>query len=385
MIADLGLDQIRTAAEILSGAARRTSLLTSSSLASRVGGEVIVKAEHLQRTGSFKIRGAYTRLSQLDEQQAKAGVVAASAGNHAQGVAWASTSRGIPSTVVMPIFAPLQKVEATRQYGATVELYGDTFEDSLARAAAIAKSTGAMMIHPFDDPWIIAGQGTVGLEICEDAGDFDRVVVPVGGGGLISGIALALRALRPDVKIFGVHPASTPRTIADGASVKEPGGLTSALINDLVDDVIDVEEDAIVEAILFYLERMKQIVEGAGALPVAALLSGLIPTDGRTLVVCSGGNIDPGLLQRVIRHGLGAVGRYLFMRVTIDDRPGQLQRILQLLADNAVNVLSVVHHRTAPALSVGAVEVELTLETRDQDHADEVVEAVTSAGYQVRR
>ncbi|HVL79993.1 MAG TPA: threonine ammonia-lyase [Actinomycetota bacterium] len=379
------LGEVQEAAELLSGVARRTPILTSSSLDERVGGRVLIKAEHLQRTGSFKVRGAYVRLHRCTRGDSARGVVAASAGNHAQGVAWAASELSIASTIVMPVFAPLQKVEATRRYGAEVVLHGETFEESLAHAQELAADRGALFVHPFDDPHVIAGQGTVGLEILAEAGEVDRVVVPLGGGGLISGIATAVKALAPGVEVVGVHPAATPHTIADGAAVKEPGELTRPIIDDLVDRVIELGEDDIADAILFALERTKQVIEGAGVLALAAMLAGAVPAAGRTVAVCSGGNIDPGLLMRVIRHGLGAAHRYLVVSLTLDDRPGQLRMVMDLLASMLVNVLSVVHHRSSPRLAVGAVEVELTLETRDRSHADEVVRALEEAGYGVRK
>ncbi len=382
MIAAPGIGEIEEAADLLAGVTHRTPLLTSSALSRRVGGELVLKAEHLQRTGSFKIRGAYVHIARLPPEGRTNGVVAASAGNHAQGVAFAASAIGVGSTVVMPVFASLAKAEATRGYGATVELHGETFEESLDHARRIAEEREAAFVHAFDDPWVIAGQGTVGLEIADDAPDVDRVIVPVGGGGLAAGVAVALRARRPDVPVIGVHPAASPVTIADGAAVAERGRHTAPLLSELLTDVVEVGEEPISEAILLLLERTKQVIEGAGALPLAALLAGAVPATGRSLLVTSGGNIDPGLLMRVMRHGLGEAGRYLFVRVLLEDRPGQLQRIVSLLADMLVNILSVVHHR-AGALPVGAVEVELTLETRDREHAEEIVRALREAGYTV--
>ena len=373
---------IERARALLHGIAHRTPLLRSSTLSTRVGTQLAVKAEHLQRTGSFKIRGAYVRIASMDPPRP---VVAASAGNHAQGVAWAARAHGVACTVVMPTYASLAKIEATRGYGAIVDLHGDTFEDSLLRAREIADSTGATLIHAFDDPDVIAGQGTVGAEICEDAPDAQRVVVPVGGGGLAAGVAVAVKSLRPEIRVIGVRPASSPDTIADGAAVAAFGRHTAPLLASHVDEIIAVDDEVISQAILAHLEVMKQVVEGAGALPLAAMLSGAIEPGGETVLICSGGNIDPGLLMRVIRHGLAEAGRYLFVRIVLEDRPGRLQAVLALLAELKVNVLSVTHHRAGHALPVGGVEVELTVETRDRAHADEVVAALVGAGYQVGR
>jgi threonine dehydratase len=374
---------IEAARAVLDGLVHRTPILRSESLSRMLGGEILTKAEHLQRTGSFKIRGAAVRIAALDDAARAAGVVTASAGNHAQGVAWAAARLGVAATIVMPTSASLAKVEATRGYGASVELHGETFEDAMARARQIVEERRATFVHPFDDPLVIAGQGTIGLEICEDVPHVDRVLVPVGGGGLAAGIATAVKALRPATSVVGVRPAQQPRTIADGAAVADLGEHTAPVLQALLDDVVAVDDEAISEAIVAYLERTKQVVEGAGALGLAALLAGKVTGTGTTLVVASGGNIDPGLLMRVIRHGLGESGRYLFVRVLIDDRPGQLRDVLDLLAGQVVNVVSVVHHR-AGALPLGRVEVELTVETRDRAHADEVVQALRAAGYVVK-
>jgi threonine dehydratase len=380
---EVGLEEVRAAAGLLRGVAHRTPTLTSTSLSRRVGGEVLIKAEHLQRTGAFKIRGAYNRISHLSPAERERGVIAASAGNHAQGVALAASMLGVRSTIVMPAYASLPKVEATESYGARVVLAGDTVEDALERAKRLAQETGAVQIHPFDDPRIIAGQGTVGLEICEDTPEVERVIVGVGGGGLISGVATAIKALRPEVEVVGVRPAAAPATIADGAAVEVRGAVTGPILDRLVDEVVSVGEDEISQAIVAHLERHKQVVEGAGALPLAALLCGKVPARGRSVLVVSGGNIDPGLLARVIRHGLEGAGRYLFVRLQLPDRPGELQGALALLSGMQVNVVSVVHHRIGLTLPVNEVEVELTLETRNRQHAAEVRSALLDAGYKL--
>jgi threonine dehydratase len=357
----VNLDDIRRAAALLDGVAYRTPI-------ERFRDGIVYKAEHRQRTGSFKIRGAFVKVSAVN-----APVVAASAGNHAQGVAWAAARAGVPATIVMPVTASIPKVEATRSYGAEVVLHGETFDDAMEHA----RSLDGVLIHPFDDEDVIAGQGTVGLEICEDAPDVNRVVVPVGGGGLASGIATAVKALRPRTVVVGVRAAATPATIADGAAVQTP--MKRAL--SMLDDMVEVSEESVSQAIVAYLEEAKQLIEGAGALPLAAVLEGKLAASGTTLLVASGGNIDPGLLMRVIRHGLSTAGRYLFVRVRLRDRPGQLQRVLALLAQQLVNVVSIVHHRAGLVAGIEEVEVELTLETRGREHASEVLEALETAGY----
>lgn len=376
-------EDVSAAGDLLDGVVHHTPLLSSRTLSELCGGEVLIKAEHLQRTGSFKIRGAYVRIAKLTEAERAAGVVAASAGNHAQGVAWAASRLGVPATVVMPIYASLAKVEATRSYGASVELVGETIEEALARARELAQGE-RVLVHPYDDPWVIAGQATLGQELATDAPDADQVIVPVGGGGLMAGIAAALKDARPEIRVVGVRPAAAPATIADGAAVAELGSRTRPVIDELTDDVVAVGENAIAEAIVLLAERTKQVVEGAGALPLAAVLAGAVELRGRTVLVASGGNIDAGLLIRVIRHGLEEGGRYLFVRVMLEDRPGRLGAVLALLADLRVNVVSVVHHRAGLTLPVGVVEVELTLETRGRTHADEVVDHLDAAGYDVR-
>lgn len=376
-------ERITEAGRVLRGVVHHTPLLSSRTLSELCGGEILIKAEHLQRTGSFKIRGAYVRIAKLTDAERAAGVVAASAGNHAQGVAWAASRLDVPATVVMPIYASLAKVEATRSYGADVELVGETIEESLARARELAEG-GRVLVHPFDDPWVIAGQATLGHEIASDAPTADQVIVPVGGGGLIAGVAAALKAARPEIRVVGVRPAAAPATIADGAAVAELGSRTGPAVTELVDEMVAVDENAVAEALVLLAERTKQVVEGAGALPLAAVLDGAVEPRGRTVLVASGGNIDAGLLIRVIRHGLEEGGRYLFVRVMLEDRPGRLQAVLALLADLRVNVVSVVHHRAGLTLPVGAVQVELTLETRGRTHADEVLRHLIDAGYDAR-
>ena len=320
------LADIREARERLRGVAQVTPIHYSETLSRRAGRPVHLKAENLQRTGSFKIRGAYNRIATLGEDERAAGVVAASAGNHGQAVAWAAREVGVSATVFMPQDSPMAKVDATRNYGAQVELGGALFDDALAAAARHAETTGATFVHPFEDNRIIAGQGTIGLELVEQVPDLGTVVIPIGGGGLAAGISLALRALRPELRIVGVEAGkSSGFTIADGIHVKHPGELTMSILDETLDDRVEVTDDQISAAIILLVERAKLVVEGAGAASVAALLAGLCGGSGTVVPILSGGNIDPTLLIAVMRHGLTLAGRYLVIRTRVPDRPGELQ------------------------------------------------------------
>jgi threonine dehydratase len=391
------LDDIRHAAERIAVVAGHTPLLRSRTFSEWCGCEVYLKHEQRQRTGSFKIRGAYNKLLSLGADQRAAGVVAASAGNHAQGVASAAAALGVPATIYMPVLSSLAKMGATRDYGARVELVGDSFEAALAAAAADAADGAKTLVHPFDDEAVIAGQGTVGLEIDADAPpDVDTVVVPLGGGGLISGIALALDALRPDVRVVGVEVegyAPYARdgggrrgndTIADGIAVKRPGTITRPLVERLVDEVVTVTDAQIAQAIIHLLEREKVVIEGAGAAGLAALLCGRVRSR-RPVIVLSGGNIDTPRLVQVIRFGLTTAGRYLVVRTRLEDRPGELMKLLKVLADASVNVLLVSHHREGIDMSVAETGIELTMETRGEGHAGEIVGLFEAAGYPITR
>ncbi|MEU4496893.1 threonine ammonia-lyase [Streptomyces sp. NBC_00210] len=394
------LDDIRGAQKMLSGVARTTPMEGSRHLSQLVGAPVHLKCENLQRTGSFKLRGAYVRIAGLSPEERAAGVVAASAGNHAQGVALASSLLGVRSTVFMPMGAPLPKVAATREYGAEVKLHGQVIDETLAAAQEYAHDTGAVFIHPFDHPDIIAGQGTVGLEILEQCPEVRTIVIGVGGGGLVAGIAVAVKALRPDVKLVGVqaegsaayppslsagHPVSidAPTTMADGIKVGRPGDVPFKIIGDLVDEVRTVSEDALSSALLLCLERAKLVVEPAGASPVAALLSEPRSFKGPVVALLSGGNVDPLLMQRILRHGMAAAGRYLSLRVRLTDRPGALAALLGSLSVVDANVLDVSHVRTDPRLGLTEVEVELQLETKGPEHCEQVATALREAGYTV--
>ncbi|MGI5127293.1 threonine ammonia-lyase [Pseudonocardia sp. CA-107938] len=396
----VSVDEIRAARELLRGVINETPVAGSRALSELAGGPVWLKCENLQRTGSFKIRGAYTRLSRLDDAQRARGVVAASAGNHAQGVALAASMLGIAATVYMPEGAALPKVGATRGYGATVELVGDTIDDSIAEATAFAARTGAEFVHPFDHRDIVAGQGTVGLEILEQVPDVATVLVCTGGGGLLGGIAAAVRAERPDVCVVGVQaagaaawPASiaagapvaleSMRTIADGIAVGRPGDLTFDQVRSLVDDILTVDEDALSRALLLLLERAKMLVEPAGAAAVAALMQEPRRFATPAVAVLSGGNIDPLVLWHVLQHGMAATGRYLTLRVRVGDRPGALAGVVSLVGRAGANVVDVAHSRISGALPLGDVDIDLVLETRGPDHSAEVVAALGAAGHHV--
>ncbi|MDX3504309.1 threonine ammonia-lyase [Streptomyces sp. ATCC51928] len=394
------LDDVRGAQKMLSGVARVTALEGSRHLTELVGAPVHLKCENLQRTGSFKLRGAYVRISGLTPVERAAGVVAASAGNHAQGVALASSLLGVRSTVFMPVGAPLPKVAATREYGAEVRLHGQVVDETLAAAERYAEETGAVFIHPFDHPDIIAGQGTVGLEILEQCPEVRTIVLGIGGGGFAAGVAVAVKALRPDVRIVGVqaegaacyppslavgHPVSldSPATMADGIKVGRPGDIPYRLVEELVDEVRTVTEDELSSALLLCLERAKLVVEPAGASPVAALLSDPKAFRGPVVAVLSGGNVDPLLMQRILRHGMSAAGRYLSLRLRLTDRPGALAALLAALTVADANVLDISHVRTDPRLGLTEAEVDLRLETKGPQHCAEVEAALRAAGYRV--
>jgi|TARA_B100001167_G_scaffold189887_1_gene155464 threonine dehydratase len=398
------LADIEDAAATLSGVIRRTPMDESLHLTDLLGVPVALKLENLQRTGSFKIRGAANRLSRLTESERARGVVAASAGNHAQGVALAAHELGISATIFMPLGVPVPKLLATRGYGADVVLEGATVETPLRLAAEFAERTGAVLIHPFDHPDIITGQGTLGLELMDDMPDLDTVIIGIGGGGLMSGVAAAVKAraaaVGRTVRVIGVqaensaaYPVSlaagrpmevaTRATIADGIAVARPGDLPFEIISQLVDEVVTVSEDDIARALLVLLERAKQVVEPAGAVGVAAILAGKVAAHGPTACVLSGGNIDPLLLQRVVAHGLSASGRYMTMRIPLPDRPGQLARVSELLALAGANVIEVLHTRHGQGLQISEVILQLSVETRGEEHKAHVIATLENAGFVV--
>lgn len=378
-----------------------TPLAPSRTLHDITGADMYLKAENMQRSGSFKVRGASFKVSRLSEKERKRGVIAASAGNHAQGVAIAAAQAGIPCTIVMPEAAPLAKVMATQGYGARVVLHGVTYDDAYQHCLELQAQSGAAFVHAFDDPDVIAGQGTLGLEMLSDLPDADALVVPIGGGGLISGIAIAAKALRPNITVIGVQAAGaasmhaaldagelrtlpTIATIADGIAVKRPGDLTFEIIRQLVDDVVLVEDEAIISAVLFLMERNKMLIEGAGAVGVAALLSGTLKLPGKkVLVPLTGGNIDINLVGRFIEHGLAAAGRYFVIHTCLVDRPGELMRLLEIISEMRINVIDVRHQRISSRLPIMQREETLTLETRDRAQCEQLLERLREAGYVV--
>ena len=383
------LPDIEAARARLEGVARVTPVYRSDTLSQTCGRDVHLKAENLQRTGSFKVRGAYNRISTLTGDERAAGVVAASAGNHGQAVAWAAREVGAKARIFMPQDAPMAKVDATRHYGADVELTGPAIEEALDAATAYVAETGATLVHPFEDPAIMAGQGTIGLELIEQVPDLGTVLIPIGGGGLASGISLALRAVKPELRIVGVQAAGTlpdgpGYTIADGIAVKKPGELTMSILGRTLDEIVSVTDEEISAAIVLLLERTKLVVEGAGAVGVAALLAGKAGGSGAVVPIVSGGNIDATLLISVMRHGLAAAGRYLVVRTRVPDHPGELARLLTLLANDRVNVVEVEHQRET-GNPVGQTGVELTLLTRDAAHCDEIITNLARWGYPADR
>ncbi|MGO2930859.1 threonine ammonia-lyase [Microbacterium sp.] len=397
------LAEFEEAARGLESVISHTPTLPSRALSDILGAPVLLKMENLQRTGSFKIRGAGHRLAQLTAEERSHGVVAASAGNHAQGVALAAQALGIPATIFMPLGVPVPKLLATRGYGAEVVLEGETVTTSLRLAAEFAERTGAIMIHPFDHRDIVIGQGTLGLELIEDAPDVDTILVGIGGGGVIAGVAAAAKAAAVaagrSVRVIGVqaenaaavppsltagHPVAieTRPTIADGILVAQPGAVPFEIIQDLVDDVVTVTDDDIARAILILLEQAKVVVEPAGAVGVAAILAGKVSNTGKTLSVLTGGNIDPLLLQRVVSHGLAASGRYLTIRIPLPDRPGQLARVSELVAEAGANVMEVMHTRHGQGMQISEVSLQLSIETRGAEHTELTLDTLRRAGYE---
>jgi threonine dehydratase len=379
------LADVQEARRRLSGIAEETPIYLSETFSRRCGREVRLKAENLQRTGSFKVRGAVNKLSTLTSEERTAGVVAASAGNHGQAVAWAARELGAPATIYVPVNAPMAKVEACRNYGAETVMTGEYFEDALVAAERHVVEIGGTFIHPYEDQLVIAGQGTIGLELAEQVPDVDTVLIPIGGGGLSVGVATALRGVRPDVRLVGVRAGVDGETIADGIAVKIPSDFTMPLLDDLLDDIVHVTDEEISEAIVLLLERAKLVVEGAGAVGVAALLAGRAGGSGTAVPILSGGNIDATMLISVMRHGLTAAGRYLVVRTQLSDRPGSLIKLLSLVAEERGNVISVEHHREGMDIPVTETEVELTLVTRDEEHCRRLLDAMAEGGYGVER
>lgn len=393
------LQDIREAREILKSVVYKTGVVHNTTFSEMSGNSVYLKMENLQKTGSFKLRGAFNKIAHLTDEEKRHGVIASSAGNHAQGVAMGATFYGIKSTIVMPKHAPLSKISATKSYGADVLLYGNVYDEAYAEARRLQKETGATFIHPFNDPQVIAGQGTIGLEILEDLPDADAIVVPIGGGGLISGVSIAAKSIKPGIKIIGVQSKNMPSmaesvenkkittvdgtpTIADGIAVKTPGELTFSIIRKYVDNIITVDEDEIANAILLLLERAKVIAEGAGAVPVAAILNRMEDfRDKKIVALVSGGNIDVNILSRIIDKGLVKGGRKIFLDTLIPDRPGTLWRLLNLVAETGANVLSVTHNRSTRDVAIGYAKVELELETVNEEHIEKIKNVLTENGY----
>ena len=389
-----GLEDIDAARTRIASLARVTPVFSSETLGRLSGRRVFLKAENLQRTGSFKIRGAFNKILTLADAERAAGVVTASSGNHGQAVALAAREAGVHATVFMPEDAAMAKVDAARSYGAEVVLVGEGYDEAHQAALELVEG-GATLVHAFEDPAVIAGQGTLGLELAEQLPeDVEVLVVPVGGGGLASGISLALKERRPRLRIVGVQAASCApyvgkepagMTIADGIAVKKPGELTRSILADRIDSWVTVEDDEIARAIVLLLERVKLVVEGAGATAVAALLEGMIEGDGPACALLSGGNIDASQLVEVARHGLTRSGRFLVLRTRLDDRPGALAKLLALLAEQHVNVHAVEHHREGMDLPVTGTEVELTVATRDEEHCEQLLQLLADRGYEAER
>ncbi len=404
-LAGPALADFEAARSVVSRVAEVTPMESSRYLTELLGSPVYLKCENLQRTGSYKIRGAYNRLARLSDEEKARGVVAASAGNHAQGVAFAARELGIAATIFMPVGVALPKLQATRNYGADVVLRGHTVEEPLRAAAEFAAKTGAVLIPPFDHADVIAGQGTLGLEILDQVPDLETVIVPIGGGGLISGIASALKqkfaAEGRSVRIIGVQAANAAAypvsirngkpteitispTIADGIAVSKPGILNFEIIKDAVDEIVTVTDDDIARALLVLLERAKLVVEPAGAVAVAAIMTGQVSNAGTTVAILSGGNIDPLVMERVISRGLAASDRYLKLRLMLKDRPGQLARVAELISEANANVVEVLHSRHGRNALIGEVELELSIETRGPEHVQRVLGHLVEAGYEPR-
>ena len=395
----LEISEIFNAAAVLKGVARKTSLIPAPKINPEA--DVYLKTENLQLTGSFKLRGAYYKISQLSDEEKKKGVIACSAGNHAQGVALGAQRNGIQAVICLPAGAPLSKVEATRSYGAEVCLVPGVYDDAYARAIELQKEHGYTFVHPFDDPKVIAGQGTIGLEILEQMPDVEAVVVPIGGGGLISGVAFAIKTLRPEIKVYGVQSSGAPSmaaslqeghiarlgevsTIADGIAVKEPGVNTFEMCNRYVDEVVTVSDDEIAAAILALIEQQKIVAEGAGAVSVAAVMYNKVPVTGKKVVcLVSGGNIDVSTLSRVITRGLSKSGRNYTFSIDLADKPGQLSGVCNVIADAGGNIISVSHERINTSAEINGCTIRIELETRDNAHIASIREALADKGYKV--
>ncbi|MDD3428688.1 MAG: threonine ammonia-lyase [Oscillospiraceae bacterium] len=395
----LTLDKIYHAAFVLKEIARKTDLIAAPKLNPET--QIYLKTENLQVTGSFKVRGAYYKISQLTEEEKAKGIVACSAGNHAQGVALAAEKNNIPSIICMPDGAPISKVEATKQYGAKVKLVKGAYDDAYTYACELQKKEGYTFIHPFDDDEVIAGQGTIGLELLDQLPDVDAVLVPIGGGGLISGVAYTIKHLRPTCKVYGVQAAGAPSmqqaiekqekitlegvsTFADGIAVKHPGDLTYQLVNEYVDEVVTVTEDEIAAAVLALIEKQKLIAEGAGAVAVAAAMFNKVDIKGKKAIcLVSGGNIDVNILNRVITRGLVMAGRNSMLTIALEDKPGQLQGVSEIVSNCGGNVVSVHHDRADTNMAINSCFLRIGMETRNHEHVEEIKQALTKAGFKL--
>ena len=395
----LTLDKIYHAAFVLKDIARKTDLIHAPNLSKE--SEIYLKTENLQVTGSFKVRGASYKISQLTDEQKKAGIIASSAGNHAQGVARAATSMGIRSIVCMPDGAPISKVEATKNLGAEVCLVKGAYDDAYQYALKLQQETGATLIHPFDDEAVIAGQGTIGLEILDQLKDVDAIIVPIGGGGLISGVAFAVKSLNPNVKVYGVQAANAPAmerscregeqvtlktvsTFADGIAVKHPGDITFQMVQKYVDNIVTVSEDEIAAAILTLMEKQKLVTEGAGAVSVAAAMFGKLPIEGKKVVcLLSGGNIDVNILSRVITRGLVTSGRSCTLQIALEDKPGQLVGVSQIISECGGNVVAVHHERSDANMPVASCYLKIGMETKSFQQIEKIKKALTDAGFNI--
>ncbi|GAB3280735.1 threonine ammonia-lyase [Sinomonas notoginsengisoli] len=401
------LDDVVAAQELLEGISTKTPIEQSRALGQMVGGDVFLKCENLQRAGSFKVRGAYVRMARLSDEEKRRGVVAASAGNHAQGVASAAKRLGIRARIYMPLGVALPKLQATRSHGAEVVLHGYNVDEALAEAKRYADETGAVFVHPFDNTDVVAGQGTIGLEILDQVPDVDTVLMGVGGGGLLAGVTVAVKGkaaeLGRDIRVIGVQaenaaayppslaadavvPLPKVATMADGIAVGLPGQIPFSIIRELVDDVVTVSEDSLARALIFLLERAKLVVEPAGAVGVAALMDGKLAELGidakKTVVILSGGNIDPMLMLKVIQRGLSAAGRFLTVRMMLDDRPGSLATISRIIAENDANVTGVDHTRVGGSIAMGDVAITIDMETKGHEHSDQILRALRAEGFQ---
>lgn len=396
---EITINEVYKAAEVLKDVARHPKLIGPTNL--NKNAEIYLKPENLQRTGSFKLRGAYYKISQLNEEERSRGVIACSAGNHAQGVALGATHNGIKSLICLPAGAPISKVEATKGYGAEVCLVPGVYDDAYAKAIELQKEYGYTFVHPFDDPKVIAGQGTIGLEILEQMPDVEAVIVPIGGGGLISGVAYAIKTLRPEIKVYGVQSSGAPSmarslqeghithlsnvsTIADGIAVKEPGINTFEMVNKYVDEVVTVSDDEIAAAILMLLETQKVVSEGAGAVSVAAAMFNKVPIKGKkTVCLVSGGNIDVNTLNRVINRGLAKSGRRYTFIIDLDDKPGQLSGVCNVIGQEGGNIISVTHERINASSEINGCTIRMEVETRDTSHIESIRSTLSANGYKV--